>query len=108
MNRRNLLKGLLGVGVGGAAVKAIAEEDNGYRVEFDPEQKRVKDLYWESQYKIQEYEAELEDHRITLAQYDPEPGDLRFNNGERDVAIMKADGQHFVIQNPITGRKIVI
>lgn len=90
MNRRNLLKGLIGVGVAGAAGAAVVEEEiaeyaglaplkqEGSKVAFDPGSyyKEVHEKYWEAQDHINQLYA---DRTVTW------PDNVKWLDGHKPV-----------------------
>ena len=106
MNRRNLLKGLLGLGgvaVAGKAGWETAEHLKGYEGEVTDVSVDYEAKYWDAQNHIDA----LYDEPQVILETVPN-NNLRVYNATGDYAELRHDGTNFVIENSVTGRKIVV
>lgn len=92
MNRRALLKGVLGIGAVGIAGRSIAEDDT---PTHHPDGESYHDKYWGAQSHIDLLESENRD------QYN---STLQFHDTEGGYAEMYHDGTDLVIENKVTGK----
>lgn len=105
MNRRDLLKGVLGAGTVAVAGKAVADEGGlvpvkaeGQAVPYD----ELHDKYWQSQAHIDH--LELENAELTVAN-DQLNHTLQIHNNTSDYAEIYHDGTDVVIRNSANGKE---
>lgn len=120
MNRRNLLKGVLGLGAVGVAGKVVADEKpfygpgipemglaplkrEGAAIAYD----ELEERYWDAQRHIDELYI---DRQGTLEIFDAPPGPqkMTFFDDEGRSVDMYFDGDNFVIDNHVSGNKVTV